>query len=85
MNEVWQRMNLAAAQIRVEQPIGSVVIVGHGGSLRVLLCDALDTSITSMKHIFLSNAGMSVVEEIGSADRCMRRVVLMNDTSHLTA
>ena len=83
MDEVWDRMKRAVSLIRTEHPHGNVAVVGHGGSLRVLLCEALDTSIASMKHIMLANAGLSIIEEFGPADSRFQRVVLMNDTSHL--
>lgn len=83
MASVWHRMKSAAEQIRAEQLVGNVVVVGHGGSLRVLLCQALNASITSMKRISLSNAGISIIEEVGTADRRVQRIVLLNDTSHL--
>jgi probable phosphoglycerate mutase len=83
MDEVWDRMRRAAELIRSEQSVGTVAVVGHGGSLKALLCMAMNAPITSMKHISLSNAGMSVIEEVGPPDRRVQRVVLMNDTSHL--
>ena len=83
MDQVWERMSQAAEVIRAENPAGTVVVVGHGGSLKALLCLSLNAPIDSMKHIFLSNASMSVIEEAGPPDRRLQRVVLMNDTSHL--
>jgi broad specificity phosphatase PhoE len=83
MDQVWERMRRATELIRTEQSDGTVVVVGHGGSLRVLLCDALNASIKSMNHIHLFNAGMSIIEEVNLSDRRMQRVVLLNDTSHL--
>ena len=77
MEQVWDRMNRAAALIRAEQPDGTVVVVGHGGSLRALLCAAMNAPIASMKHISLSNAGMSVIEETGPLERRIQRVVMM--------
>jgi broad specificity phosphatase PhoE len=84
MDEVWHRMGCAAALIRAEQSAGTVAVVGHGGSLKALLCSALNAQTASMRHISLSNAGMSVIEEAGPPERRVQRVVLMNDTSHLT-
>ena len=83
MEQVWERMSRAYADIREEFAEGDVAVVGHGGSLRVLLCEALNAPITSMKHLYLSNAGLSIIEEAGPLERRVRRVVLMNDTSHL--
>ncbi len=83
MEQVWDRMSIAAGLIREANPDGTVVVVGHGGSLKALLCSALGASITSMKHIFLSNASMSIIEEAGPPDRRFQRILLMNDTGHL--
>lgn len=81
--DVWARMQRAAEEIRDAHPAGSIAIVGHGGSLKVLLCAALGASIDSMKHIYLSNAGISIIEETGEPANRRSRIVLMNDTSHL--
>jgi len=83
MDQVWDRLTRIGAEIRAAHPDGNVAVVGHGGSLRVLLCEALDAPITSMKHIWLSNASLSIIEEAGPSDRRMLRVSLLNDTSHL--
>src|SRR5439155_8684288 len=37
---VWDRMLKALQEIRDAHPSGTIVIVGHGGSLRVILCEA---------------------------------------------
>ncbi len=86
MDSVWQRLTAAGAEIRSQHRGEAIAIVGHGGSLRALICEALDAPITSMKHIWLSNASLSVVEETYPAeDRKFLRVSLINDTSHLSA
>jgi len=83
MEQIWHRMNCAAALIRSEYAEGTVAVVGHGGSLKALLCAALNATSASMKHISLSNAGMSIIEETGPSHSRVQRVILMNDTSHL--
>lgn len=85
MEDVWHRMNQAVEVIRGAHPHGNVAVVGHGGSLRVLICKALGAPITTMKHIWLGNAGLSIIEEVGPEDQRMQRVMLLNDTSHLSA
>ena len=64
--------------------LASVAIVGHGGSLRVLICAAIDASITSLRRFWLDNASLSIVE-YGPPDLEHRRLILLNDTSHLKA
>lgn len=58
---------------------GTVVVVGHGGSLRAILCSAIDAPIESMRRVALDNASVSLVEYSG--DRTWLR--LLNDTGHL--
>jgi broad specificity phosphatase PhoE len=77
--EVWNRLLRAQEEIRRAHPEGTVVVVGHGGSLRVLLCDALAAPMTSMRHIALDNASLSLIEYAPDT----ARVRLMNDTGHL--
>jgi len=82
--DMWSRMQDATAAIRAAHPVGQVAVIGHGGSLRAILCAALDAPLRSMRHVWLDNASLSVVEEFGNADLGARRVTLINDTSHLT-
>ena len=37
-----------------------------------------------MRRLWLDNASLSIIEETRSADRSLRRITLLNDTSHLT-
>ena len=83
LDAVWERMTRIMNEIRYAHPTGSVAIVGHGGSLRALLCAALETPITSMRRLWLDNASLSIVEETASSEYRFERVLLINDTSHL--
>ncbi|HZO91262.1 MAG TPA: histidine phosphatase family protein [Chthonomonadaceae bacterium] len=83
LEAAWERMVRAAAEIRAQHPRGQVAIVGHGGSLRVLLCEALDAPIASLRRLWLDNASLSVIEQYGDPCNPIRRVTLLNDTSHL--
>jgi broad specificity phosphatase PhoE len=83
LEAAWERMLRAAAEIRAEHPAGAVAIVGHGGSLRVLLCEALEAPIASLRHLQLDNASLSIIEYHGSPPNAVRRITLVNDTSHL--
>ena len=86
LEEVWGRMIAALAIIREQSGDAErIAIVGHGGSLRVLICDALEAPITSMRHLFFENASLSVVEEKEGATGLFRRLLLFNDTTHLDA
>ncbi len=83
LESVWERMNSVMETIRRDHPGGNVAVVGHGGSLRALLCAALDAPISSMRHLWLDNASLSIIEETGPLEPRHRRVTLVNDTSHL--
>ncbi len=85
LEAAWERMTHALGQIQEQSPSGGVVIVGHGGSLRALICDALDAPISSMRRIWLANASLSIIEESASIVGRVRRLTLLNDTSHLTS
>jgi broad specificity phosphatase PhoE len=84
LEQVWARMLAAAAIIRSESGDAErIAIVGHGGSLRVLICDALEAPITSMRHFFFENASLSIIEEKAVSTGTFRRLLLFNDTQHL--
>lgn len=84
LQQVWERMLAAAAIIRAESGDAErIVIVGHGGSLRVLICDALAAPITSMQHLGFANASLSIIEEKAGANGWFQRLLLFNDTLHL--
>lgn len=84
MQQVWARMLGVVAMVRENHGAGDVILVGHGGSLKVLLCEALGGSLQTMKHVSLANTAMSVIEDVhGHTGGVFQRVLLMNDTSHL--
>ena len=86
LEEVWDRMIAAMAIIRTESGEAErIAVVGHGGSLRVLICDALGAPMISMRHLFFENASLSIIEEKEGAAGMFRRLLLFNDTQHLEA
>ena len=85
LEAVWERINEVTEEIRRAHPNGQVAIVGHGGSLRALLCAALDAPIGSMRRLWLDNTSLSIIEEAGPPDNRSRRVTLVNDTGHLSS
>ena len=84
LEDAWDRMHAAAAEISAAHPAGSTAIVGHGGSLRVLLCAALDAPVTSVKRIWLDNASLSVISTRMAEYGPVTRLMLLNDTAHLS-
>lgn len=83
LEAAWERMTQVVTRIHEQYSSGGVVIVGHGGSLRALICDALDAPISSMRRIWLANASLSIIEEHEGVVGRIRRLTLLNDTSHL--
>ncbi len=84
LEAAWERMHTAIDGVRADWPQGGTVcVVGHGGSLRALICSALDAPITSMRRLFLDNTSLSILEEVPGPAGMLRRVALVNDTSHL--
>jgi len=83
LEAAWNRMMLARDQIGSEYPTGAVVVVGHGGTLRALLCSALEAPVTSMLRFSLGNASLSIIDETRSNGVLVRRVVSVNDVAHL--
>jgi broad specificity phosphatase PhoE len=76
---VWARMIRALGQIRAEIREGTVVISGHGGSLRAILCDAIGAPLSSLNRFALENTSVSLIEY--TEHRTWVRFV--NDTCHL--
>lgn len=83
LETVWERMHFALDAIRESHPTGTVVIVGHGGSLRALICSALDAPIKSMRRFYLNNCSLTIVDESGPLSDRTPSLLLLNDTSHL--
>lgn len=84
--EVWEDVYLRVVKA-VEAVIArhpdnddTVLIVGHGGSLRVAVLHALAASLSMITHLKLDNAGLSRLDYRGLTHGS---VVFLNDTSHL--
>ncbi len=83
LDAVWARMMDVQRQIRSNMISGSVVIVGHGGCLRAIICAALQSPVASMHRIWLDNASLTTIEEVDRNGLLSTRLTLMNDVSHL--
>lgn len=79
LEEVQARILSVLGDIRSVAAEGTVAVIGHGGSLRVILADALGAPLSALRHIWLDNASLSLVEY--GPERTW--VKLLNDTSHL--
>jgi alpha-ribazole phosphatase len=77
--EVQSRILQVLAQIREEVREGSAAIVGHGGSLRWIVIDALGAPIDTFRRLHYDNGSISLIEYTqGSV-----WLSLFNDASHL--
>ncbi len=80
--DVHTRLAAALRQILTAHPgpEETVLVVGHGGSARVLILEALQAPLPTLLCLHLDNASLSRLDFQGSTDT---RVVFLNDTSHL--
>ncbi len=79
MSDFWTRVRAFYHRLRTEHTEGELILVGHGGSLRILLCETLLGNIHTYRRIRLDNTSVSIVEH--THDRSW--VALMNYTEHL--
>ena len=61
-------------------PDEAVLLVGHGGSGRMVILEALGASLPTLLRLHLDNASLSRLDFRGVGDS---RVLFLNDTSHL--
>jgi len=77
--DVQMRVVTAVERLADVHPDQTIVLVSHVGPIKVLLCSALGTPLTSMFNIFLDPATISVIDW-----RLPRPVVrLLNSHAHL--
>ena len=85
LEHAFERMQEVLLDIRERHPFGQVAVVGHGGSLRAMFADALDAPVASMLRFQLANCSLSILEDTWTEEGWVRRILLVNDTSHLSA
>lgn len=80
--DVEIRMARSLADILAAHPgsESTVAVVGHGGSLRVLILRALDLPLSSLRRFHLGNASLSRLQFSPDAPG---RAMALNDTGHL--
>jgi alpha-ribazole phosphatase/probable phosphoglycerate mutase len=88
--DLWKRLEPAWLNILQNHSEDSVALVGHNGSLRVLLCHLLGAPLSNARQIRLMNTSISCVEverdpmETQMKTQTMRLVITsINDTCHL--
>ncbi|GAB4457630.1 MAG: alpha-ribazole phosphatase [Armatimonadaceae bacterium] len=87
---VWHRMNMALNTIWHDSLTGdnrseaTALVVGHGGSLRMLLARALGCGVEEARRFRLGNTSVSIVVFRGiDAPGADGYLLLANDTAHL--
>lgn len=83
--DLWERVHPAWRQISLRHPDESIVIVGHNGSLRVLLCHLLGTPLQFARRIHLSNCGLSRadIKRIDAGGESGISIMFVNEINHL--
>ena len=84
--QLYGRMNAALAHLSRETGTESTVlmVVGHGGALRALLCRALGLGGRDMGRFRMENCALSVIEFVEEGTEVVSgRVVRINDSGHL--
>jgi alpha-ribazole phosphatase len=71
----------ALHRMQQAHPGGDLILVSHGGVIKVLLCHALGLDVRFLFRLKQDNTAVSQVE----LDGRLRRVLLLNDTCHLNA
>ena len=84
LESAFGRIQEALQEIRASHPSGQVAVVGHGGSLRAMFADALGAPIPSMLRFQLANCSLSILEDTRTDEGWVRKILLVNDTSHLS-
>lgn len=79
MSHFWERVKDFIHALFKTHADGEWVIVGHGGSLRIILCEVLESDVQTYRRIRLDNASLSLIEHTG--ERVY--VALLNSTFHL--
>jgi broad specificity phosphatase PhoE len=81
--QVLSRMASALMTILRDHPgpEDAVLVVGHGGSGRAIILQALQATLPTLLRLHLDNASLSQMDFYGKAES---RIVLLNDTSHLS-
>ena len=75
-----RRVTAAFDRMRAAHPGADLIVVSHGGPIKALVCHVLGLDFRWLFRIKQDNTAVTVIE----ADETTRRVVLLNDTCHLT-
>ncbi len=78
-DDVQKRTTIGLAKCIADHDDETIAIVSHGGTMRVLLCDALGLDLTNMWSLRQDSTAINIVEYFGTT----KVVSLVNDTCHL--
>jgi len=78
--ELKERASSAVQRIVAAHPNETVAVVSHGGTIRTILCAALDIHLNHVWNIKQDNTAVNIVEYYDGRNL----VTLVNDTHHLT-
>lgn len=80
--QVQERLSIALRRILTAHPDPeeTVLLVGHGGSGRMVILEALQAPLPAQTRLHLDNASLSRLDFRSADDG---RVMFLNDTSHL--
>ncbi|MBA7504646.1 Phosphoserine phosphatase 1 [subsurface metagenome] len=79
LRQMSVRVQRFVAQVQEQPPEQTLLVVAHGGSLKVLLCLLLGISLEHWWQFRLANASLTIVETYSEG----AMLCLLNDTSHL--
>lgn len=80
MVAVQTRITKAVSEIVKKHPRGDILIVSHGGVLKVLIMSLLKIDLSFFKSFWLGNTSLSIIKKTDD-DRWV--LSLLNDLSHL--
>ncbi len=77
--ELEQRINKFLERLKQHSPEQTVLIVAHGGPLRVMVCSLLGIALEHWRQIYIDLASLSIVHTYPE----IAVLALLNDVSHL--
>lgn len=78
-HDVQKRTAIGLAKCIASHQQETIVVVSHGGTMRVLLCDALGLAIENMWSLQQDSTAINIIEYFETT----KLVSLVNDTCHL--
>lgn len=77
--DVQKRTTLGLSKCIANHPEETIVLVSHGGTMRVLLCDALGLAVENMWSLRQDSTAINIIEYFETS----KIISLVNDTYHL--